>query len=112
MHANLPQLERLFLTDAGLESDMIFNRGIDLPCFASIMLLNTDDGRSALDRYFRDFLDLARRSGTGLVLESATWRASPDWAAQLGLTGEELDQLNRDAIAMLLALKREYADLE
>ena len=27
-HAHLPQLDRLFLTDAGLESDMIFNRGI------------------------------------------------------------------------------------
>lgn len=108
MHLNLPQMERLFLTDAGLESDMIFNRGFDLPCFSAVMLLTSDNGRRALDGYFRDFLDLAVRSGTGLVLESATWRASPDWAQALGLTQEDLDELNRQAIAMLLELREEY----
>ena len=111
MHPDLPQLERLFLTDGGLESDMIFNHGFDLPCFSSIMLLRSDKGRQALDTYFRDFIRLAQRAGTGIVLESATWRASPDWADQLGLTGAELDQLNGDAVSMLLALKREYAPL-
>jgi homocysteine S-methyltransferase len=106
--ARLPQLGRLFLTDGGLESDMIFNRGIDLPCFSAVMLLSTDRGRRALERYFRDFLDLARDSGTGLILESATWRASPDWAGPLNLDQAALDYLNREAIAMLLSLRREY----
>ena len=46
--APLPQLERLFLTDAGLETDILFNQGIDLPHFASITLLQTDDGKRAL----------------------------------------------------------------
>ena len=106
--SRLPQLDRLFLTDAGLESDMIFNKGFDLPCFSALMLLTTPAGREALDRYFRDFLDLARQSGTGFLLESATWRASADWAEGLGLTLEELDSLNRTAVAMLRALRSEY----
>lgn len=110
-NARLPQLERLFLTDAGLESDMIFNKGFDLPCFSSVMLLTTPTGRDALDRYFRDFLDLARRSGTGFLLESATWRASSDWAGRLGLTPDELRELNRLAVAMLVDLRDEYAPL-
>ena len=106
--ASLPQLERLFLTDAGLETDILFNRGIDLPHFASITLLQTADGRQALQDYYRGFLELARRMGTGLVLESATWRSSPDWAEPLGLSLAELDALNADAISMLIALREEY----
>jgi S-methylmethionine-dependent homocysteine/selenocysteine methylase len=108
----LPQLDRVFLTDAGLESDMIFNRGIDLPCFASIVLLRTDEGRSALRRYFREFLDLARKQGTGCLLETATWRASPDWAPQLGLSLNELGALNRAAVALLNDFKPAYAGTE
>ena len=111
-HARLPQLDRLFLTDAGLESDMIFNRGIDLPCFSSLMLLTSDEGRSALDLYFRDFIALARRSGTGLILETATWRASSDWAEKLGLTHDELDRLNREAVTSLLKLRDESSDVQ
>ena len=106
--APLGQLERVYLSDAGLETDIIFNRGIDLPHFASIALLASDEGRRALDAYFRGFLDLARVHGTGFILESATWRASPDWAAPLGLDGPRLDDLNRAAIALLLGLRDEY----
>lgn len=106
--APLPQLERLFLTDAGLETDILFNQGIDLPHFAAITLLQTDDGRRALQDYYRGFLELARRMGTGLILESATWRSSPDWAEPLGLSLAELDALNIDAISMLMALRDEY----
>ena len=109
MAANhLPQLDRLFLTDAGLETDMIFNEGRELPCFASIMMLRDAEGRQALDAYFRRYLDIARQSGAGFVLESVSWRASPDWAAPLGLTMAELDELNRASIAMLRELRADY----
>jgi homocysteine S-methyltransferase len=106
----LPQLDRIFLTDAGLETDLIFNHGIDLPLFASITLLSSASGISALERYFRSFLDLAACKKCGLVLESATWRASPDWAAPLGLTPQEMDTLNLSAIALLKRLQAEYRD--
>ncbi len=109
--SSLPQLDRFFLTDAGLETDILFNKGIDLPLFASIALLKTDAGIDILESYYRDFLDLARRMGTGLVLESATWRASPDWAEPLGLSLDELDRLNRAAIELLSGLRADYADV-
>ena len=106
--ARLPQMERLFLTDAGLESDMIFNRGIALPSFASIMLLASEDGRAAHDDYFRDFLELAKASGTGCLLETATWRASADWAEPLGLSQQQLDSLNWEAVDALRSLSTRY----
>jgi homocysteine S-methyltransferase len=103
---------RLFLTDAGLETDMIFNRGLDLPLFSSSTLFAHEEGRAALEDYFRSFLDLARQNGTGCVLESATWRASPDWAAPLGLAPETLDRFASDAVALLRRLVTDYPDVE
>lgn len=97
------------LTDGGLETDVLYNRGIDLPCFAAIVLLRTPEGRAALGEYYRPYLDLARDLGAGFILESPTWRASPDWAAPLGLDQTELDQLNVAAIDLMRGLCAEYA---
>jgi homocysteine S-methyltransferase len=113
MASTLPQLGRLFLTDGGLETDLMFNRGIELPFFSAVMLLRTDEGRAALDAYFSDYLELALRIGTGFELVSASWRASPDWAPQFGIGQDELDSLNRKSVEMLLDLRAEFetADL-
>jgi hypothetical protein len=46
---HLPQLEdRLFLTDGGIETSLIFHDGLDLPLFAAFDLLKDDDGTAAL----------------------------------------------------------------
>ena len=111
MHNTLPPLDRLFLTDGGIETDLIFNRGIDLPFFASILLLRTPDGEAALDAYLRPYLELARRQGTGFELVSATWRASPDWAPAFGISEEELDELNRKSIDRLRTIQQEFVDV-
>ncbi|MGE0232437.1 MAG: homocysteine S-methyltransferase family protein [Flavobacteriaceae bacterium] len=105
----LPQLNGgTFITDGGLETSIIYHHGIDLPLFASFPLLGSEDGRNALRRYYRDYLDLARAKGAGFVFESATWRASADWGARLGYDAAALDRLNADAIALLRELRREY----
>ena len=65
---------RPFLTDGGLETSMIFHEGIDLPHFASIVLLREEEGRTRLRRYFETYLAIARDAGAGFILESATWR--------------------------------------
>jgi S-methylmethionine-dependent homocysteine/selenocysteine methylase len=111
MTNTLPQLDRLFLTDAGLETDLIFNRGVELRSFAAITLLETADGRAELDRYFRQFLELAREAGTGLILETASWRASPDWAEPLGFDQSELDRLNRESVRIVQRLRDDYPDV-
>ena len=57
----LPQLAgHMFLTDAGLETDLIFNHGIEIREFAAHTLLPDETGRKALARYYREFLLLAR----------------------------------------------------
>ncbi len=108
--AVLPQLGReLFLADGGIETTLIFLDGLELPDFAAFTLFASEDGRTALRKYFRTYIDLAARFRTGLVLESATWRASADWAIRRGYSAAQLADANRAAIAMLDELRTESA---
>jgi S-methylmethionine-dependent homocysteine/selenocysteine methylase len=98
----LPQLDadRPFLADGGLETTLIFHRGIDLPHFAAFDLLRTDAGREELRAYFEPYVELAREREVGMVLDTATWRANPDWARRLGFSLDDLDDANRAAVAL------------
>jgi len=99
---HLPQLDGgLFLTDGGIETTLIFHDGLDLPLFAAFTLLENDEGTETLRRYFEPYAALAAERGTGFVLESPTWRASPRWAGELGYSDSELDRLNRRAITLM-----------
>jgi homocysteine S-methyltransferase len=110
-HAPLPQLDGgWFLTDAGLETVLIFQEGIALPEFAAFVLLQSAEGRDHLRRYFRRFLAIAAENpGAGFILESPTWRAGLDWGAKLGFDRRGMEQVNRDAITLMQELKTEHA---
>ena len=112
MPNSLPQLsgDRVFLTDGGLETTMIFHRGLDLPHFASYKLLGDGEGRAALRDYFSRYLAVAREHGAGFVLDTATWRSNPDWGALLGDDAEALDRVNREAVAFAQELRGELGD--
>lgn len=106
----LPQLSGdLFLTDAGLETDIIFNRGIAIREFAAHTLLADPVGRRALEDYFSGFIDLAKRADTGLILDTVTWKAHRHWAADLGESISFLHDANRSAVAFIARL-RDLAD--
>ncbi len=108
---SLPQLNGdLYLTDAGIETDLIFNKGIDIPEFAAHTLLPDAAGRTAVADYFRGFLRLARKHEAGFVLDSQTWKAHPHWARDLDATEGELEAANRDSIAFIADLRVEFAD--
>jgi homocysteine S-methyltransferase len=105
---NLPQLaDRVFLTDSGLETTLIFKDGIELNQFASFELLKMENGKRRLLDYFREHAQTAVDAGMGFVLESATWRSNADWGAKLGYSAEQLDALNRQAIDLLVQVRDE-----
>jgi S-methylmethionine-dependent homocysteine/selenocysteine methylase len=106
----LPQLAGgPFLTDAGLETTLVFHDGWELPMFEAFTLLESARGRAALRAYFDRYLPLAIRQGMGFVLESPTWRANPDWGAKLGYAREALAKANRAAIELMREVRDAYA---
>ncbi|MGV2975090.1 homocysteine S-methyltransferase family protein [Roseibium alexandrii] len=97
----------LFLAYVGMETDLIFNQGVDLPGFASYPLLKTTEGQELLKGYLKDLIALGKETSAGVILESPTWVANRDRGAALGYGFDELKKLNQDAIAMMAAVRLE-----
>jgi homocysteine S-methyltransferase len=93
------------LTGAGVETILVFEDGFELPHFAAFPLVDTDEGRAALTRYYTPFLELARDRGVPFVLSAPTWRANPDWGTLLGYDEDELAAVNRRAVAFIEAIR-------
>lgn len=90
--------DAMWVTDGGLETDLIFNHAIDLPEFASFPLVEHGDGVQVLERYYAGYAAIAQSAGAGLLVETPTWRANPDWGQVLGYDVHGLDRANRAAV--------------
>jgi homocysteine S-methyltransferase len=99
------------LTDAGLETVLVFDEGFELPQFAAFPLVDSEDGRAALRRYYEPFLELALDRGVPLVLSAPTWRANADWGRLLGYEGDDLDAVNRRAVEFVQNLAEGHGDV-
>lgn len=108
----LPQLDgRTFISEAGFETDLVFHHGIDLPHFATFPLLESPQHRETIRRYYQAVIDIGRRDGTGVVIETLTWRASADWGARLGYDDAALDRVNHDAVGLFVELRAANPDV-
>ncbi|NEQ49327.1 MAG: homocysteine S-methyltransferase family protein [Leptolyngbya sp. SIO3F4] len=109
----LPQLsDKVFITDAGLETVLLFQQGWDLPDFAAFTLMDRPLGTEAMHNYFNTYGHLAQTYKLGLILESPTWRASTDWGIRQGYSATALADVNRRAIALLQLTRTSYTTIE
>ncbi len=99
-----------YLTDGGLETDLIFHRKIDLPHFAAFPLLMKPQYFEVLLQYYSGYMDIAKEYGAGFILESPTWRANRDWAFKLGFDIEDLKTFNNKAVRLMEILKEKYSE--
>jgi len=102
------QNSRLYLTDGGFETTLIFHEGWDLPMGEAFVLLESEKGKNAIRGYFDRYLPMAAKHGAGFILESPTWRANPDWAAKVGYGRARLAELNRDGIKLMREVRAKY----
>jgi S-methylmethionine-dependent homocysteine/selenocysteine methylase len=93
-----------------METTLIFENGLELPDFASFVLLDDADGLEALREYYASYVALARERGVGIILDTPTWRANADWGARLGYSAEGLADINRRGVALLEELREEGGD--
>jgi S-methylmethionine-dependent homocysteine/selenocysteine methylase len=99
-------VSEIVITDGGMETTLIFHEGLDLPDFASFVLLDDPAGLQALRDYYRTYLEIARNRGVGIVLDTPTWRANRDWGERLGYSQEDLADVNRRAVELLEDLRQ------
>jgi S-methylmethionine-dependent homocysteine/selenocysteine methylase len=103
---DLPQLgNRLFLTDGGIETTLIFHKGLELPYFAAFHLMRDEAGRDELIKYYESHIAVAKSAGMGFILESPTWRASRDWGQKLGYSDDEVARINRCSVSLMRDLR-------
>lgn len=108
----LPQLsDQPVITDGGLETQLVFQDGMELPEFASFPLLFDAAGRERLSRYLDDYVAIAQRHGVALLAESCTWRASADWVEKLGYGRDQVQGINRQAIDLMARYREQQAGL-
>lgn len=98
---NFPTTDTLVVTDGGLETWLLFDRGVDLPAFAAYPLAGTEHGRALLTEYYGYYAGIAEAADAAIVLEAPTWRANPDWGATLGHDRTELASLIRASVAVV-----------
>ena len=107
----LKKLDRTFLCYTGIETDLIFNQGVDLPGFATFPLLESEKGRTLLAKSCLAQVELARELGCGVMFESATWVADKDRAAAIGYGANLLEQINIDAVQFIRNLSDNVGDV-
>ena len=105
----LSESSNLFLTDGGLETTLIFLEEFDLPYFAAFDLLKAEKGYNAIKNYYKRYLNIAKKFKTGFILESATWRANPDWIEKIGYPKSSISEINEKAVQLLVDLETEYS---
>ena len=103
-----PTLDTAVVTDGGLETWLLFQRGVDLPAFAAYPLVDSLTGRALLVEYYSRYAEIAASVGAGVVLEAPTWRANPDWAATLGHGRDELGRLIDASIALVAGVRARW----
>jgi S-methylmethionine-dependent homocysteine/selenocysteine methylase len=107
----LPQLAGdFFVTDGGMETVLIFERGLELPHFAAFVLLDDAAGIEELRAYYDPYVDLAREQEVGIILDTPTWRANADWGILLGYSPEELDDVDRRGVRLLFELREDAGE--
>jgi S-methylmethionine-dependent homocysteine/selenocysteine methylase len=106
-----PQREgQLFLTDGGIETEIMYKWGFELPQFAMYPLLDNADAMAAIRGMYRRYLDVVAKHRLSALMGGLDYRASPDWGALLGYSQEGLAEANLRSIAFLRELASDYED--
>ena len=98
-----------YMADGGLETTLVFLHDIDLPDFAAFPLVADEVGRRLLTAYYGPYLRIAEKRGLGMVVDTPTWRANPDWGVRLGFDEAALRSINAEAVTFIEQLAQSHS---
>ncbi len=102
---------RTWLAWTGMETDLIFNKGIDLPEFAAFPMVDQKDGQTRLRNYYVSLIAIGRDTGVGVILDTPTWMANPDRAEAVGYAANDLPRVTRDAVVLARSVAEAHPDV-
>lgn len=101
---------RLYLTEAGIETEVMYKLGYELPHFAMYPYLDDQQAVADFKAVWRRQIAVAADHGMVPLMAGLDYRASQDWAALLGHDERTLRDYQRRCIAFLRELFEEAAD--
>lgn len=100
--------DRLYLTEGGTETEIMYKHGYEFPHFAVFELLNDPAGKRQLEAMFARYLDAAADKGWAVLMGGLDYRASPDWGRLLGYSPAGLKEMQIRCIEFLRDVARPY----
>jgi len=91
----------MYLTEGGIETEVLYRWGFELPEFAMFPLLDDPGAVEAVEGMWRRYLEVAERHGMGALMSGLDYRASPDWGAKLGYSPEGLAEMQARSLYFL-----------
>ena len=101
------ETDQRYLVFAATGTDLIFNRGMELPGFASFPLNEDPKAQPVVVDQMRDLVQVAKDNGLGCIIDTLTWMANRDRAAPHGYDADRLAALNRTAVRLMRDLRDE-----
>lgn len=101
--------DTLFLTEAGVETTMMYKKGWELNHFCLFELLQHDRFVVDVRSYHTRIIEIALEHKIGHILDGLHYRASPDWGELLGMSAQQLADLTAKGLDIYTDLSRKYA---
>ena len=101
--------DKIYLTEGGTETEILYKWGYALPEFAMFPLLDNPEADAVIRDMYRRYFDVAAEHNTGMLVLGHDYRASPDWGAKLGYSPEGLAEMERRTVRFLDEIRAEYS---
>lgn len=99
---------RVFVTEGGSETELMYKWGFELPHFAAYTLLENPHAIEVFEGLLARVLDVAETHDAAALLGGLDYRASPDWGALVGYDGPALRDANMRAIDVMREVGTQY----
>jgi len=103
-----PQAGRFYLTEGGIETDVMYKYGFELPEFAMFTLLENPEAVKVMRGMYQRYLDVVAKHDMSALMSGADYRASPDWGDKLGYSADGLNDMIASNVEFLQELAKEY----
>lgn len=102
---------KFFVTEGGIETEIMYKWGFEIPHFAMFPLLEKKDSATAIQEMYKRYLDVVAKYGHSALIGGFDYRASPDWGLKLGYSRQALEEANLGAIEFLRNVASEYSEI-